>query len=129
MRPPLIADLMGGKDVSMLLVLDKFRIAHVTTHVSLGEVMKIIKKPRVLEVIALTTEFLRLNGLIRPRIGVVGLNPHAGDCGFFGREDIQEIRPAVEQAVTLNIGAEGPLVPDNAFCQSSITIRVTFPLS
>ena len=100
---------------AMLLIDKDIRVIHVTTHVSLREACDLIKKERVLEVIQLMNDGLKRLGFNNPRIGVAGLNPHSGDGGLFGREEIEEIRPAVEEARNSGIDAGGPVPADTLF--------------
>jgi 4-hydroxythreonine-4-phosphate dehydrogenase len=99
----------------MMLVEGDLRVVHVTGHVSLLEAIKQIKRERILTVICLTSETLTRIGINSPRIAVAGLNPHASDGGLFGEEEQRQIAPAVGEARTLGIRAEGPLSPDTCF--------------
>jgi 4-hydroxythreonine-4-phosphate dehydrogenase len=103
------------KKYAMLLADEHLRIIHATTHVSLREACDLIRKDRVVEVIHLLDTVLRQIGIARPRIAVAGLNPHAGDGGLFGNEEMNEIVPAVESARNAGIVAEGPLPADTLF--------------
>src|SRR5262249_15003293 len=76
------------RDYTMMLADGDFRVVHVSTHVSLQEAIRRVKKERVLRVIQLGDEALRRLGLKQPRIAVAGLNPHCGEGGLFGGEDI-----------------------------------------
>jgi len=110
----LIGELCGAEDVTIMLVSNQLIVTHVSTHVSLKTAIARAKKDRVLKIIELTAgavSRLRSN----PRIAVAGLNPHAGENGLFGDEEINEIRPAVEAAKQLGIPVEGPLAPDTLF--------------
>lgn len=109
------ADLTGTRNYSMMLAEGDFRVAHVSTHVSLREACERVKRGRVLEVIRLASEALRRLGIEKPRIAVAGLNPHCGEGGIFGREDDEEIAPAVADARAEGIDAEGPLPADTVF--------------
>jgi len=80
----------------MLLVEDNLRVIHVSTHVSLRQACDLVKKERILEVIDLLYKGLISLGITNLKIGIAGLNPHAGDSGLFGTEDDEEILPAVE---------------------------------
>lgn len=111
----LLADLTQTKDYAMLLAHGPFRVSHVTTHTSLRMACERIKKDRVLTVIRLTHEFLKKLGIENPRIGVAGLNPHSGEDGLFGDEEIKEITPAIEEAKRGGLAAEGPIPPDTVF--------------
>ena len=83
----------------MMLAHENLRVVHVSTHVSLREACDRVKKARVLEVIEIANQACRALGIAHPRIGVAGLNPHSGEHGLFGREEIEEISPAIEAAV------------------------------
>jgi 4-hydroxythreonine-4-phosphate dehydrogenase len=109
------AELTGTRDYSMMLAEDGFRVAHVSTHVSLKTACERVKKERVLTVIRLAHEALRQMGIDSPRIAVAGLNPHCGEGGLFGEEDEREIAPAVAAAQAEGVRAEGPLPADTVF--------------
>jgi 4-hydroxythreonine-4-phosphate dehydrogenase len=111
----IFASLTGTRDFTMMLVEGKFRVVHVTGHLSLRDALENIRRERILVVIRLTWEMLRRIGVAEPRIAVAGLNPHAGDGGLFGNEEEREILPAVEEARALGIRAEGPFPPDTCF--------------
>jgi 4-hydroxythreonine-4-phosphate dehydrogenase len=102
----------------MLLVYGDLRVVHVTTHMPLRQVSESITKTRVLNVIKLADDASRKIGICDPRIGVAGLNPHASDGGLFGREEREQIAPAVEAARAAGIQVEGPLPPDTLFPQA-----------
>jgi 4-hydroxythreonine-4-phosphate dehydrogenase len=109
------ADLTRTRDYSMMLAEGDFRVAHVSTHVSLRQACERVKKDRVLTVVRLAHAALRQLGITSPRIAVAGLNPHCGEGGLFGHEDDQEIAPAVAAARADGISAEGPLPADTVF--------------
>ncbi|MFC2137131.1 4-hydroxythreonine-4-phosphate dehydrogenase PdxA [Bacteroidota bacterium] len=100
---------------AMLLADENFRVIHVTTHVSLREACDLIKIDRIYDVISLLDEALKKLGISTPKIGVAGLNPHSGDGGLFGNEEIKEISPAIEKAGNAGIQVEGPISPDTLF--------------
>ncbi|MCI9148210.1 MAG: 4-hydroxythreonine-4-phosphate dehydrogenase PdxA [Hungatella sp.] len=103
---------------AMMLVYNGLRVIHISTHVSLREACSRVKKERVLEVIRLADRTMAELGIARPAIGVAGLNPHSGEHGMFGREEITEIIPAVEAAKKEGIRAEGPVPPDTVFSKA-----------
>ncbi|MEH8067615.1 4-hydroxythreonine-4-phosphate dehydrogenase PdxA [Gallibacterium anatis] len=111
----ILAQLSGTKDYSMMLVSEKLRVIHVTTHVQLRKACDLVKKERVLTVIKLADENAKMLGFKQPRVAVAGLNPHSGENGMFGDEDHKEIVPAVEAAKQLGINASGPIPPDTVF--------------
>ena len=109
------ADKTGSRHYTMLLVHGNLRVVHVSTHVSLREACERCTRERVLEVIHLAQKACRQMGIPQPRIGVAGLNPHAGEEGLFGREEIDEIAPAVAAACKEGLMVEGPLPPDSIY--------------
>ncbi len=109
------AHFTGTEKYAMLLTDDKIKVTHVTTHVPLRQACDMVKKDRVLDVIRLTNDALKGIGISNPRIGVAGLNPHAGDNALFGSEEIEEIAPAIEEAKREGIIADGPYPPDTLF--------------
>jgi 4-hydroxythreonine-4-phosphate dehydrogenase len=111
----IFAELTGTRDYAMMLADGDFRVVHVTTHASLRQAIAGVKSGRVLKVIHLAQEALRRSGIAWPRIGVAGLNPHAGEGGLFGTEEIDEILPAVRQAQAEGLAVEGPLPADTIF--------------
>ncbi len=92
--------------------------ARVTSHVPLADVPRLLSIDRIVERIATTHEVLRAAGIARPRIAVAALNPHAGEGGAFGREEIEVIGPAVEQARAAGSPAEGPFPADTVFLRA-----------
>jgi 4-phospho-D-threonate 3-dehydrogenase / 4-phospho-D-erythronate 3-dehydrogenase len=112
------SELTNTKDYVMMLVDDNFRIAHVSTHVSLRKACDLAKKDRILKVIELTRDMLGCLDVENPRIAVAGLNPHAGEGGLFGDEEEKEIAPAIESAKRLGINAQGPFPPDTIFSRA-----------
>ncbi len=112
------ADMTGTKKYTMMLAHENMRVVHVSTHVSLREACERVKKDRVLEVIRIAYQACRNLGIQQPKIGVAGLNPHSGENGLFGREEIEEIIPAIEVANGEGIFAEGPVPPDTVFSKA-----------
>ncbi len=103
---------------TMLLVHEDMRIVHVSTHVSLREACDRVKKDRVLEVIRIADKACRDMGIENPRVGVAGLNPHCGEGGLFGMEEIEQIAPAIEAARAEGIQVDGPVPPDTIFSKA-----------
>ncbi len=92
---------------TMMLAHANLRVVHVSTHVSLREACERVKQARVLDVIRIANEGCKAIGIPKPRIAVAGLNPHCGENGMFGTEEIREIQPAIDAAL-----AEGILIPE-----------------
>ena len=112
------AEYTGTKSYTMMLALGDLRVVHVSTHVSLREACDRVKKDRVLEVIRIANDACKQLGIKNPKVGVAGLNPHSGEGGLFGREEIEEIIPAIEAANAEGILAEGPVPPDTVFSKA-----------
>ncbi|MFP5502321.1 MAG: 4-hydroxythreonine-4-phosphate dehydrogenase PdxA [Candidatus Sericytochromatia bacterium] len=110
-----LAELAGVTDFGMLLTVDDFRVLHVTTHVSVREAIEALTVPAILETIRLAARSLDFLGLEAGTIGVCALNPHAGEGGRFGDEEIRVIGPACEAARAEGFRVEGPLPPDTVF--------------
>lgn len=105
---------------SMMLANDNLRVVHVSTHVSLREACDRVKKERVLECIRLAHESCKALGIAQPKIGVAGLNPHCGENGMFGTEEIEEIQPAIDAALAegICIPEKKPTPPDTVFSKA-----------
>jgi 4-hydroxythreonine-4-phosphate dehydrogenase len=91
------------------------RLMLLTNHMSLRDAIDHVTKERVYEKIMLAHEALVAQGMAKPRIGVSALNPHAGEGGLFGREEIDEIEPAIARARAEGVDAIGPVPPDTVF--------------
>jgi len=111
----LLAHLAGARLWSMMFAGTDLTIALVTVHMSLAKVPSSLTQRNVLETIRLLAAHLRSIGITRPRIGVLALNPHAGEGGMFGDEEARVIAPAIRRAQSGGIDAFGPLAPDTAF--------------
>ena len=107
--------LTGARRTAMLLHADKLSVIHTSTHLSLAEAVAGLESERILETIELAHETLKALLGRPPRVAVAGVNPHTGENGLFGREEIETIAPAVEAARRKGILAEGPLPPDTVF--------------
>ncbi|MCS6779781.1 MAG: 4-hydroxythreonine-4-phosphate dehydrogenase PdxA [Geminicoccaceae bacterium] len=99
-------------------VIAAFWNARVTSHVPLKDVAGLLSVERIVERIAMTRDALAAAGIARPRIAVAALNPHAGEGGAFGREEIEVIGPAVARARELGLPAEGPFPADTVFVRA-----------
>jgi 4-hydroxythreonine-4-phosphate dehydrogenase len=111
----MLAELTGVKGSVMLLAHGRMRVSHVTTHCALEEVPKRATKARIRQVLDLTQAALRDLGLPRPRIAVAALNPHAGEGGLFGMQDIEVTTPAIAEAVAAGMDVVGPVPGDTVF--------------
>ncbi|MNL32514.1 4-hydroxythreonine-4-phosphate dehydrogenase 2 [compost metagenome] len=105
----------GSRHFGMLLVVEPLRAIHVTAHVPFREVPACLTQERIQQTISLAAESLRLLGDPDGTIAVCGLNPHAGEAGRFGREELETIQPAVTAAQKSGLKVVGPLPPDTVF--------------
>lgn len=113
------ADLTNTSKYTMMLADGNLRVVHVSTHVSLREACDRATKERVLDVIRIADKACKDLGIENPRIAVAGLNPHCGENGLFGDEEIREINPAVEQAKSEGINVYGSLPADTLFSKAN----------
>lgn len=104
--------------VRMMLANEELRVVLVTIHVALRQAVDQITTGRVLQTIRIADASLRRAGIAAPRIAVAGLNPHAGEGGLFGSEEIEHIAPAIAQARSLGVDASGPFAPDTVFMRA-----------
>jgi 4-hydroxythreonine-4-phosphate dehydrogenase len=112
----MLAKLTGTPEVSMMLVAPNLRVIHVTTHIGLLDAIRKIEPGLVERTIARGYETLVHSGIANPRIGVCGINPHAGENGLFGYgEEEEKIIPAVKAQQALGRSVEGPLPADTLF--------------
>ena len=114
----IFATLTGTKAYTMMLWSERMSVVHVSTHCSLREACDRATKARVLECIHLADGAMKRLGLAKPHIAVAGLNPHSGEAGLFGREEIEEIGPAVEAAQAEGLYVDGPVPPDTVFLKA-----------
>ena len=110
-----LRDRLGAGTVAMMLAGPRLRVTLVTTHLALAEVPAALSEEKICEIVRLTEAALRSwFGVERPRVAVCGLNPHAGERGLFGREEIEIIGPAVEALVAERLEVFGPIAADAA---------------
>ncbi|ARP95605.1 4-hydroxythreonine-4-phosphate dehydrogenase PdxA [Bordetella genomosp. 13] len=114
----ILAEKSGTADYAMMLANDELRVLLVTIHVALSEVPARITQAAEVRAIRLADRACRQMGIVRPRIAVAGLNPHAGEDGKFGREDLDVIAPAIEQARAEGLDVSGPWPGDTIFMRA-----------
>jgi 4-hydroxythreonine-4-phosphate dehydrogenase len=107
-------------EVFMMLAFGDTKIAHATLHQSVRQALDAITPERVARVIAETARTLQRMGVTKPRIAVSGLNPHAGEGGLFGREEIEIIQPAIDAAAAQGLDVAGPFGADTMFHMTGI---------
>jgi len=115
----LLADLTNTSGCTTMLATGAFRVTHVTRHVPLRRVADYITREHVLQTIVTTSQGLQRLGVEHPRVGVAALNPHSGDGGLLGREEMEQIGPAVQEARALGIDARGPHPADTIFVRAA----------
>ncbi|BDR15085.1 4-hydroxythreonine-4-phosphate dehydrogenase PdxA [Vibrio sp. STUT-A11] len=115
----LLAKLTDTKDYAMVLYTDTLRVIHVTTHIALLKFLETLNQTRVNTVIKIADEFMKKAGFETPRIAVAGVNPHAGENGLFGTEEIEVLNPCIETMKNEGIDVYGPCPPDTVFLQAS----------
>lgn len=111
----LLAELTETKDYAMMFYSDRLKLLLSTIHVALKDVPDLIKKERILKTILLAKRACDMMGMEDPKIAVAGLNPHAGESGMFGDEEIKEIIPAINEAYEFGIPVFGPYPADTLF--------------
>ncbi|MBC7239456.1 MAG: 4-hydroxythreonine-4-phosphate dehydrogenase PdxA, partial [Chloroflexi bacterium] len=111
----MLGDLTGVRDPLTMFQVKDLRIFFLTRHVSLRKACDMVKKERVLDYIERCTKALKALGIENPRLAVAALNPHGGEHGLFGDEEMKEIEPAVKEAQKRGFNAYGPLPADSVF--------------
>jgi len=114
----IFAKFTNTKEYAMMLANNLLKVVHVTTHVSLKKVSELITSERVLKVIRLTDDAMKMLAVEKPRIAVAGLNPHSSENGLFGDEEEKYIIPAIEAAKNEGIDVYGPVSPDTVFVKA-----------
>lgn len=114
----LLQEVAGGVPVRMMLANRELRTVLVTIHLSLRQAIEAVTREAVLQTLQITDTSLRRMGIPAPRLGVAGLNPHAGEGGRFGREEVDIIGPAVNDARQAGIDARGPYPGDTVFMRA-----------
>ncbi len=108
----------GAERIATMLMARNLRVVHLTTHKPLSRAAEFVTKENVLATIRLTDDHFRKWGFPEPRIGVAALNPHGGDGGLIGDEELTAIGPAVNEATEQGIDATGPVPADTIFNQA-----------
>ena len=115
---PFLKSFFGVKDVAMILYSGNFRVALLTEHVPVSEVAGHISREAILSKLAILNESLKKDfGITKPKIAVLGLNPHAGDEGLIGKEEESIIKPAIKEAKQNNLLVTGPFSADAFFAR------------
>lgn len=114
----LLAKLTDSRDYAMVLYTDKLKVIHVSTHIALRKFLDTLNGERIKTVVNIADTFLRRVGFDKPRIAVAGVNPHAGENGLFGDEEITIVSPAIAEIKQQGIDVYGPCPPDTVFLQA-----------
>jgi len=115
----LLAEICRSPGATMMLVADRLRVSHVSTHVSLRQAIDRVRPERILQVLQLTHAAMQRLGFAQPKLAVAGLNPHAGEGGLFGDEEEKYIMPAITRARAAGLDASGPHPGDTIFFRTA----------
>ena len=116
-----LADISNTKNVVMLLANSKLKVALLTTHLPLSKVSESITSKKIIETTKILNDSLKKLWKIKnPKIGILGLNPHAGEGGFLGNEEIEIIEPAIRTLHQENLEIDGPISADTAFLEEKL---------
>lgn len=115
----ILARVSGVSEIATMLVAGRLRAVHLTTHVPFAQAASHVRRSLVLSRLRLTHRTFGQWGLARPRIAVAALNPHGGDAGLLGREEIEELAPAVADARAEGMDATGPIPADSVFLRAA----------
>lgn len=118
----LFKSLSGSEKIYMMLYSSKISVCLVTTHIPVKKISETLSTKKIVDAITITNNMMKICGINKPLICVCGLNPHAGESGLLGKEEINIIIPAIEKAKSYGINVIGPLPPDTAFLPQNIRI-------
>ncbi len=111
----LIAEMCETKNFSMQQSAGNLRVAFVTVHIPLSKVAESITKEKIIDTTTLIYDGIIQEGIENPRIAIAAINPHAGENGYMGHEDIEITEPAIEELLAQGMNVEGPFPPDTLF--------------
>ncbi|MFP6808800.1 MAG: 4-hydroxythreonine-4-phosphate dehydrogenase PdxA [Pseudomonadales bacterium] len=115
----ILARMTGSILTATMLMTTGLKVAHLSTHKSLGEAVKYVTKPVLIEKLRLTSQSMQQWGYKNPKIAVAALNPHGGEGGMLGMEEIEEIAPAIEAAIEEGLNVVGPYPADSIFYRAT----------
>ena len=115
----ILARMTQSKLTATMLMTEGLKVAHLSTHKSLAEAVEYVRKPILIEKLKLTVDSLKCWGIANPRVAVAALNPHGGEGGMLGREEIEEIAPAVKIACEMGMDVVGPYPADSVFYRAT----------
>lgn len=116
----IFGDLTGTEDPLTMFETNGMRVFFLTRHVSLRQMLDMIKKDRIVDYVVRCTEALRRLGVKEGTMAIAGLNPHSGEHGLFGWEEVEEIIPAIEELKKMGYDVAGPVGADSVFHQAAI---------
>jgi 4-hydroxythreonine-4-phosphate dehydrogenase len=111
----LLAEKLNEKKYAMVMIADKYRVLLLTTHIPIKKVLQVLNEDLIMEKVEIGYEFLKKLKIKNPLIGICGLNPHAGEDGVIGKEEIEIIKPAIEKLRKKRINIEGPFPSDTIY--------------
>ncbi|MDN6146194.1 MAG: 4-hydroxythreonine-4-phosphate dehydrogenase PdxA [Tetragenococcus koreensis] len=115
----IFAYLTNTEKYTMMLWSEKLSVVHVSTHVPLRKACDLATKERVMECVDLAEDAMKKLGVEEPKVAVAGLNPHSGETGLFGNEEINEVEPAVKEKLEEGKNVSGPVPPDTVFLKAT----------
>ena len=115
----ILARMTGSTLTATMLMTTGLKVAHLSTHKSLGEAVKYVTKPALIEKLRLTSQSMQQWGYENPKIAVAALNPHGGEGGMLGLEEIEEIAPAIQAAIEEGLNVVGPYPADSIFYRAT----------
>jgi 4-hydroxythreonine-4-phosphate dehydrogenase len=113
----LIAELCKTKKYAMMQSAGDLRVVFATTHIPLKDVSENVTKERIIEVTNLINDVIKREGITSPKIAIAGLNPHAGEDGYMGKEDEEVVKPAIAELISAGLNISGPFPSDTLFIQ------------
>ena len=108
-------EITGAKKVFPLIIIDNIRMFQLTAHISLKQMLLSLNSEEIFEIILFANDSLRNIGISAPRISIAGINPHAGENGLLGTEEIEILKPAIDKAKSKGININGPFPADSLF--------------
>lgn len=111
----LLAEKLNEKKYAMIMIAEKYKVLLLTTHIPLEDVFKFLNKDLIEEKVKIGYEFLKKLKIKNPKIGICGINPHAGEDGILGKEEIEIIKPAIENIKKKGIDVKGPFPSDTIY--------------
>lgn len=111
----LLAERLNEKNYAMVMIVEKYKVLLVTTHIPLKDIFKVLSQDLIIRKVKIGYEFLKKLKINQPKIGICGVNPHAGENGLLGKEEKEIIAPSIEKLKKEGIDCYGPFPADTIF--------------